>query len=148
MQNRVGGTTAGGDAGNGVLNSGFGDDLRRRNVFAEKIEEEFASAFAGRGLGGIRRWNIGEPDWSDTEEFGHQCHGVGGELTTASTGTGASRFLESEKASVIHLAARVGTDGFVNVLDGDRVSLEGARCDRAAVENEAGNIEAGERHNS
>src|SRR6267142_5710371 len=40
------------------------------------------------------------------------------------------------------------TDGFINVLNGDRVAFKFAGRDGAAVENKSGNIEAGQRHDA
>ena len=39
-------------------------------------------------------------------------------------------------------------DGFVNVLNGDRVAFKFAGSDGAAVENESGNIQARQRHHA
>src|SRR3989442_9907263 len=45
-------------------------------------------------------------------------------------------------------AAGMGADGFVNILDGDERPLELTGGDGAAVENQAGNVEASERHDA
>src|SRR5580704_6388845 len=98
-------------------------------------------AFVGSG-------NAGDSHGSHAKKFADQGHGVGSELTTtcACTRTGGTfNFLQF---LVTHLAARVCANGFKYILDGDGVAFELARCYGATVENQAGNIQTGERHDA
>jgi hypothetical protein len=84
----------------------------------------------------------------DAEKFGDQGHGVGGELAAASAGAGASDFFELIEPGVGHFAARVGPDGFVDILQRHGVALELAGGDGAAVKDERWNVETCNGHDA
>ena len=151
MEHGVGGTAAGGDAGDGVLDRFAGDDLRGAAIGADCVHEDVAG-FAGGGVLVFRcGGNAGEIDGRDAENFTGHGHGVGGELAAACAGAGTGVGFKSFKAGVVDAAGGVGADAFEDVLDGDVDqfavgAVEFAGSDGAAVEHHAGNVEAAESH--
>jgi hypothetical protein len=82
----------------------------------------------------------------DAEELGGGSHGVGGELAAAGAGAGTGGVLQRLEGLFAHAPGFVGADGFEDVLDGDVAIFKPAGGDGAAVEHEAGDVEAGEGH--
>ena len=111
-------------------------------------------------LGGGHGGDAGELDGGDAEELAGHGHGVGGELAAAGSGAGAGGGFYFFELGVGDLAGGVGADGFEDLLDGDVDCFAGAGFggfavgayvhvaggDGAAVEHEAGDVEAGEGH--
>src|SRR5579864_833485 len=102
----------------------------------------------GVAFGRVGCGNAGESHRSDAEKFADQGHGVGGELAAAGACSRARGALEGFELGIGHRSASVHPDAFVDVLNGDGVTLEGAGSDRAAVKNQAGNVEASEGHDA
>ena len=82
----------------------------------------------------------------EADQFHDGGHGVGGELAAARAGAGAGVIFDFEEFCVGDLAGGVRADGFEDVLNGDVVAFVAAREDRSAVENDAGEVEAKQRH--
>ena len=87
----------------------------------------------------------------DAEELAGHGHRVGGELTAAGSGAGAGGGFERFEFVVVDLAGGVCAHAFEDLKDGDLLGgavglLERAGGDAAAVEHEAGDVEAGEGH--
>src|SRR5271165_2841403 len=148
MQDGVGGAAAGRDAGDGVFDGGLGDDCRWGDIVAQKIEDQFSGALAGGGFGGVGGGDAGESHGSNAEKFADHGHGVGGELTAAGACTGAGSDFEGVQLGVAHVAAGMFSHGFKNVLNGYGMAFKLAGGDGAAVQNKAGNIQAGNGHDS
>src|SRR5216684_4735195 len=78
-------------------------------------------------------WHWSASSWGshlyrcDPQELADQCHGVGGELSAAGTGSGARCDFKRLKLSISHSAVRVLANCFVDILYGDGVTLELAR---------------------
>jgi hypothetical protein len=104
--------------------------------------------------------DAGELDGGDAEEFAGHGHGVGGELAAAGSGAGTGGGFGFFELGVGDAAGRVGADGLEDLLDSDVDFFAGggvgglavgadvhvAGGDGAAVEHEAGDVEAGEGH--
>src|SRR2546422_491267 len=66
----------------------------------------------------------------------------------ACPGAGARCDFQGFELSVSHSAVRVPADGLVHILNGHGVTLELAGSNRAAIENESGNIQARQGHDA
>ena len=148
MQHGICRAAGGSDSGDGVFDGGLGDDFGGSDVAAQKIHDKFACAMACMSFAGIRGGNAGESHGSNAEKFADESHGVGGELAAARARSGAGGFFQCLEPRVGHIAVRMTADGFVDVLDRDGVAFKFAGGDRAAVKNEAGNIQTGQRHDA
>ena len=148
MKDGVGGTAGSGNTCDGIFNRRLGDDLRGVRILLQEIEGEFAGQFARVRFPFVRGGNTGDSHGSEAEEFADQRHGVGGELTAAGACARTGRTFQFFQLGVGDFAARVRADGFVNVLNGDRVTFVLAGRDGAAIENQAGNVQAGESHDA
>src|SRR6266478_837003 len=148
MENSVCGAAGCGDTCNGILDGCFGNDLRRRKVGAEQIHDEFASTLTSFCFGRIGSRNAGESHGRNAEEFADEGHGVGRKLTAAGASAGARGAFESFEPSGSHCATTMRSDSFENVLDSDGMAFKLARGNRAAVQNEARNIQPGEGHDA
>ena len=87
----------------------------------------------------------------DAEELASHRHGVGGELPATGSGAGTGGGFEGFELVIVDLAGGVRAHAFEDLQDGDflggAVGLgELAGGDGAAVEHEAGDVEAGEGH--
>ena len=105
-----------------------------------------ASCFVGDHGG-----DAGELHGRDAEELAGHGHGVGGELAAAGSGAGTGGGFEGFEFGVVDLSGGVRAHAFEDVEDGDVFGgavglLEVAGGDAAAVEHEAGDVEAGEGH--
>ena len=67
-------------------------------------------------------------------------------MRAAGAGRRAGVLLQRVEIGVGHRADRMLADGFVNVLDGDRLALEGAGQDRAAIDEDRRHVEPAHRH--
>ncbi len=106
-----------------------------------------------RGFGFVGRHggDAGDLNGGDAEELAGHGHGVGGELAAAGSGAGAGGGFEGFELRVGDLAGGVRAHAFEDLEDGDlfdgAVGLrELAGGDGAAVEHEAGDVEAAEGH--
>ena len=82
----------------------------------------------------------------DAERLEGAGHRVRRELAAAGAGAGAGDVLELAELLVGDVAGRVGADRLEEVDDRDVLAVEAAGGDRAAVEHQAGDVEAGQRH--
>src|SRR5467141_1959173 len=99
-------------------------------------------------LSGIRGGNARKSHWCDPEKLADQCHRVCSELSTTGTRSGTRSTFKRSELCVRHSAAGVHADRFEDVLDGDGMTLELARRDRAAIQNKSGNIETRQGHHA
>ena len=83
---------------------------------------------------------------ADPERLEGAGHRVGGELAAAGAGAGAGDALELVQFLVAHVAGVVGAHRLEDVEDGHVAAVPVAGGDRAAVEDDRGDVEAGERH--
>ncbi len=151
VQHGVGAASGGAGGGVGVLDGLAGDDLRGAKVVLGEFHHETSGLAAGFGLVGRHGGNAGDLDGGDAEELAGHRHGVGGELAAAGSGAGAGCGFESFELVVVDLSGGVRAHALEDLKDGDllggAVGLgELAGSDGAAVEHEAGDIEAAERH--
>ena len=83
---------------------------------------------------------------ADPQRLEGTGHRVGGELAATGTEAGAGDALELVQFLVAHVARVVGADRLEDVEDGDVAAVPVARGDRAAVEQDRGHVEPGQRH--
>ncbi len=125
--------------------------LRGREAGAGEVHDEAAGLAAGFGFVRRHGGDAGELHGRDAEELAGHGHGVGGELAAAGSGAGTGGGFEGFELVVVDLSGGVGAHAFEDLKDGDlfggAVGLrELAGSDGAAVEHEAGDVEAGEGH--
>jgi hypothetical protein len=151
MENGVGAAARGCDGGDGVIDGLAVDDLWGGEAGADQVHDEAASL--ARGFVFFRRHggDAGELHGRDAEKLAGHGHGVGGELSAAGSGAGAGGGFESFEFVVVDLSGGVRAHAFEDLQDGDLFGgavglLEMAGGDAAAVEHEAGDVEAGEGH--
>jgi hypothetical protein len=78
--------------------------------------------------------------------FRYRRHRVGGKLRAACARRRTGILFENVEIFVGHLPDGMFADRFVDVLDGDRLALEGAGQDRAAVDVDRRHVETAHRH--
>ena len=83
---------------------------------------------------------------ADPQRLEGAGHRVGGELAAAGAGAGARDPLQLVQLLVAHVARRVGADRLEDVEDGDVAAVPAAGRDRAAVEQDRGDVEPGQGH--
>src|SRR5260370_35858475 len=96
----------------------------------------------------MRGRNAGESHRRDAKKFADQCHGVCSELSAAGAGSGTRSDFEGLELRIGHSAARMFADGFVDVLNRDRVTFKLAGSNLATIQNESGNIEGRQGHDA
>src|SRR3989442_7621923 len=94
----------------------------------------------------VDRGHAGAAGGRDAERLERGGNGVRGELAAARAGAGARDGLELVQLLIGHLPDRVPSHRLVDIADRDVLPLEAAGHDRAAVDHQAGEIEARERH--
>ena len=151
MEDGVGGAAGCGDGGDGVLEGFPVQDVAGRDPVADEVHNEATCFATGGGFVGRHGGDAGDVHRGDAEELAGHGHGVGGELTAAGAGAGAGGGFERFELGVVDLAGGVGAHAFEDLEDGDFFGgavglLEGSGGDGAAVEHEAGDVEAGEGH--
>ena len=134
MQRGIGGTAGGGDNGRGIFQRLAGDDVARADVLDDQVHDHLARQHAELVAHFVRRRRAGRIRQRQADGFRYRRHGVGGELRAAGAGRGTGVLFERLEIGVRHLADRMPADRFVDVLHGDRLALEGAGQDRAAVD--------------
>ncbi len=122
------------------------DQRARIPARTQGVENQPARLERGLLLVGMHGGNVVEPDWREAEEAHRQRHGVGGELPAARTGTRTGDLLDAFQLAIVDRTRAMRADRFEHVLDGDGLVAEHARHDRAAVENDARQIETRRRH--
>ena len=151
MEDGVGAAAGGAGGDVGVLDGLAGDDLARGEAGAGELHDEAAGLAGGFGLFGRHGGDAGDLDGRDAEELAGHGHGVGGELAAAGSGAGTGCGFEGFELVVVDLAGGVRAHAFEDLEDGDLFDgavglLEVAGGDGAAVEHEAGDVEAAEGH--
>ena len=134
------------DARDGIVEGGAGADVARQDVVAHGVHDDFAAAEGDAVLALVDLRHGGGAHGGESDELHDGGHGVGGELSAASAGAGAGVVLDIEEVGIAEFAAGVGAYGFEDVLDGDVVPFEFSRHDGAAIEHDAGDVEAEQRH--
>ncbi len=151
MEHGVGAAAGCGDGGDGVLECLASEDVARLDLLAREVHDHAAGFAAGGVFFFAHCGDAGELDGRDAEELAGHGHGVGGELAAAGAGAGAGCGFDGFELVVVDAAGRVRADGFEDGEDGDLFVgavglMEHAGRDAAAVEHEAGDVEARERH--
>ena len=146
VQDAVGRAAGGADAGDRVLQRVAGDHLARGDVVGEDPDHQLAD-FLGDGVlvvvfGRDHRRAAG----ADPQRLEGAGHRVGGELAAAGAGAGAGDALQLVQFLIAHVARVVGADRLEDVEDGDVAAVPVAGGDRAAVEQDRGDVEPGQRH--
>ena len=146
VQGGVGRAAGGGDDRRGVFQRLAGDDVARANVLGDQIHDHLAGQHAELVADLVRRRGAGRIGQREADRFGNRRHGVGGELRAASAGRRTGVLLERLEVGVLHCADRVLADRLVDVLNGDRLALERAGQDRAAIDVDRRHVEPAHRH--
>ena len=146
VQHGVGRSAGAGDAGDRVLERGAGQDVSRRDAFLQQIHNDLAALERDFVLAGVHGGNAVEAHGREADQLHHRRHGVGGVLAAARAGAGTGDVFDFEQFGVGHLAGGVRADGFEHILNGDVFAVILAGRDRAAVEHQAGEIQAQQRH--
>ncbi len=113
---------------------------------ANAVEDELATAEGDAFFAFVHLRDGGGAHGGEANQFHGSGHGVGGELATAGSGTGAGVVFDFEQFEISHLAGGIGSDGFEDILNGDVVALVAAGQDGAAIQNDTGDIETEQRH--
>ena len=108
----------------------------------QRIHDDFAAAEGNLIFARVHGGNAVEAHRREADQFHHGGHGIGGELAAACARAGTCHVFDRQQFGVAHLAGGVGADGFEHVLNRDVSALVIARGDRAAVEHQAGKIQA------
>jgi hypothetical protein len=146
MQDAVRRAAGAGRGGDGVVEGVARADLARQQVAPQQFHHERSGAiaflFAAR-VGGARTRTA---DRREAQELEHGRHRVGGELSAARPGAGAGEVLDLQQLVVVDLAGGVRADRLEHVADRQIAALVLAGCDRTAIEHDAGDVQAQERH--
>ena len=94
----------------------------------------------------MRRRHLVQAGRTHTEEVERGRHRVGREVAAAGSGARARNALERMHLAVGDLARGVRANRFEDVLDRHVLAAIAAGCDRPAVEDQPGDVEARERH--
>src|SRR6185503_10673417 len=137
VKDGVGGSAAGRDAGDGVLERLTGNDLRGAAIGANCIHDHASGLARCCELVFVGGGNAGELHGRDAEHLAAHGHGVGGELASAGACAGAGIGFKSFELCIIDFAGCVRTYAFEDVLNRYVDSVHFARGDGAAVEHHA-----------
>jgi hypothetical protein len=132
MQYRVGRAGRSGHTRYGIVEGGTRADIARQDVVAHRVHDDFAAAERYGVLPLVHLRDSGGAHRGEADQFHYGGHCVGGELAAARTRAGAGVVFDIEQVCVAQLAARVGADGFEDVLNGDVVAFEFSGHDGAA----------------
>ena len=119
---------------------------RGRRFRAQQVDDERARLARDVVFAGVHRRHRGAAKRREPQELARRRHRVRGELPSAGARPRTRRVLERRELLGAELPAIERAHGLEDVLDGDVLPLPAARRDRPAIEDEAGNIEPGERH--
>ncbi len=146
MKDGVGRASAGGHAGDRVLESLLGEDVVRHDIFLQKLHHEMAHAARERVFlaGGGRHARAAHR--RDPQEFAGRRHRVRGELSAAGAHAGTRRLFHAVEILFGDLAGIERADRFVHVLNGNIVAFVAAGANRAAIQHQAGNVQPRQRH--
>ncbi len=164
VEHGIGRATAGGDTGDRVFEGVAGEDIARADAGFEQIHDELTGAATDLHLAGIDDVALGAlasfllfigdgrgggaAERRETDEFHRHGHGVGGVLTTARAVGRAGVILDELQFFVADLAGLARADRLIDGADGRflhlAVDFDFAGEDGAAIDKEAGDVEAGE----
>ena len=119
---------------------------RGRMLALDQLHDLLAGGHAERVADFIGRGRAGRIRQREADRLGHGRHGVGGELRAAGAGRRAGHLLQFVEVVAGHRADRMLADRLEHVLHGDRLALEGAGQDRAAVDEDRRHVEPAHRH--
>ena len=145
VEHAVGRAAAARDRGDRVLEAVAGDDVAGCLAASEDIHDEAAGLLGnvdlvrvfGRNPRGKRR---------DPEHLERHRHRVGGELAATRAVAGRRSLLDRGQLLVGDPAGSVRADRLEHLLDGDALTVVVPGVDRAAVEHQARQVQAGQRH--
>ena len=146
MERRVGRPARGRNHGGGVLQGFPGDDIAGTDIERDEVHDLLARRHAEAVPDLVGRRRAGRVRERQADGLGDRGHGVGGELGAAGAGRRARHMLKLVQILGRHLADRVLADRLEQVLDGDRAALEGARQDRAAIDEDRRHVETAHGH--
>ena len=146
MQHRIRRAAGGGDRGDGVLQGFPRDDLLGAQVSFQQIHDHHA-AFEGHVVFLLIHGGHAVPSHHrDAEELERNRHGVGRELTAAGAGARAGMVFEILELGIVHGAGCMFPDRFEDVLNGHVMALEPTWHNRASVEHDRRQVQAGKGH--
>ena len=120
--------------------------LLGRDVVGEDVDHQLADLLGDGALVVVFGRDHRRAAGADPQRLEGAGHRVGGELAAAGAGAGAGDALELVQFLVAHVAGVVGADRLEDVEDGDVAAVPVAGGDRAAVEQDRGHVEPGQRH--
>ena len=146
VQGAIGGAASGCDDGGGVFQCLFGDNIPRADVFFQQVHDG-AAGFKGELVARfVGCWCARRAGQGQADGFTHAGHGVGGELPAAAAAGGAGGLFEFAEFCVGHVARGVFADALEDVDHRDIPALIRAREDGAAIDEDAGDVEADHGH--
>ena len=148
VENGVGGAAHSDDDGDGVFEGLAGENIAGADAFLQHPHHGLAGAagfgvFVGvdGGQGGVA--GQGQPHY-----FDGGGHSVGGEEAGAGAFAGAGAAFQFGQLFPRHPAGGVGAHGFEYILDADVAAFEATGQDAAAIDEDAGDVEAGNGHHT
>ena len=146
VQHGVGGAAGGGHRGDGIFEGVGGEDIQRANSAAKQVHHHLAALQGDFFFLRRERGNAVEAHRRKADQLHHGGHGVGRVLAAAGSGAGTGDVFQGLQLVIADLAGGVGAHGLEDILNGDVLAFVAAGGDGAAVEDEAGNVEAGQGH--
>ena len=148
MEDCIRRSACGRNAGNCVFETLASNHLTRSQLFRDEFHDQLTTSEGCIIFGRVISSDAIETHGRNAEKLHDSCHRVRGELPAARARSGASMIFEVFELSERHLARRVRSDGFEDILNRDVVIFESPRIDAAAVERQARQIEPCKRHDN
>ncbi len=146
MKGGIGRPAGGGDHRCGVFEGLAGDDGAGPQVGLDELHHLLAGSHAEPVAEFVRGGSAGRIRQRKPDRLGDRRHRIGGELRPTGAGRRARHLLQGLQVLIGHLADRVLADRFEHVLHRDRLALERAGQDRAAVDEDGRHVEPAHRH--
>ena len=147
MQDSVGRATRRRHRGDGVVDRSASHDLRRASPRVDELHDKASGRFGRIELCRIGCRDPVQAAGTDPEELEGGAHRVRGELAAARAGTGAGRVLDLPQLLEGDLPGPIRADRLEHGHDGRVPSpAQHAWIDRAVVQGQARQVEAGQRH--
>ncbi len=146
MQDEVGRARRRGSRHRRIAEARWRDEGARIAALLDRLDRRPARLVGGSRFVRMDGGNVVEPHRREAEEAQGQRHRVGGELAAAGARARAGMGLDVFQLCVADRAGAVRADSLEHILDGDCLAGDAARHDRAAVEDDARQIEPCRRH--
>ena len=127
--------------GDGVLEGLLGHDLSRRDAQVEQVQDRDAGVVGVLVATGVDRGHRRAAEQGHPERLAHARHGVRREHARAAPLAGTGRALNGAQLLVADRPDGVRAHGFEDRGDVEGLAVEFAGHDRAAVEEDAGDVE-------